>query len=376
MFYVSDSYMVSKHMALSKPAICLATIVSGTFIIWLFFNSLSATDNKYLSLTKKRYGRIVNGRPWLSYIFSKKKDKAMPKYTLSQPPPLERITMLSWNIWFVRFAMKTRMNGISEIIEELRPNIITLNEVTQANLKLLASQPWYRSYRVLPTDIKRQEAYFVVMLTNLPVQSWKAYPFYSFDLGWKLLVSTLHFPVKTISGKEQNLVNISFTIATSHFESLSANTLIRERQLNKSLNILLNYENTCLMGDLNLEQKVDGEIMLPKHWEDAWLSLPGNSHRNGFTYDPSINKMIPQGEYTKDRYDRVFCKLTNFSVKKMKLVGKKSIVPGVFPSDHFGVFTVLLPQTIPHRNTKTVNAYEKNIVFFKRPAGWKKFLKS
>ena len=364
-------------MAPSGRYLYFVIIVFGTFAVWLVFNSLMRhRDEKYASLRKKASETMVKERHWLSHLFFKIKDQVMPKSPLHEQRPLEKITLLTWNIWFVRFEVKKRMNGVSSIIDKLKPNIITLNEVTRENLKLLASQPWYKRYRIVPTDLNRQEAYFVVILTNLPIQSWRAYPFFSFDLGWKLLVSTVNIPVSVIT-KAENVAKFSLTIATSHFESLSANTLIREKQLNNSLKVLSEYENACLMGDLNLEQKVDGEIMLPKPWLDAWLSLPGNSHWNGFTYNPSINKMIPSGEYTKDRFDRVLCKLTNFKVKRMKIVGKKPLIPGVFPSDHFGIFTVLVPETIIEKNTtRDVNAKVKRKLVFKRPDGWKRFLKS
>ena len=356
-------------------------IISTAVVIW-FFISHAVTNERLPSLEVKMKEEKFEGRKWWSHFLSNVRKSSPSRargFAVQRLGTLKQVTMLTYNIWFIGFEMEARMRGIGKIVNELRPNIITLNEVTLDNLRLLESQSWYQRYTIVPTDLKRQEAYFVAVLTNLPIRSWKAYPFLSFDMGWTLLTASLQIPVSTDSTGDKygkNNATVSLTVGTSHFESLAANTLIRERQLDKSLNILSPYGNACLMGDLNLEEKVDGKVVLPKPWIDAWLSLPGNSHENGYTYDPNINKMIPQGEYTKDRFDRVYCKLENFRIQSMSIVGKKHLAPGVFPSDHFGIFTVLTPSTDTLDNTVTAkNTIGKESVFFKRPLNWKNFLK-
>ena len=346
-------------MAQLKSYQILLLIVVVTVLLWLFsvYGGLGAIRSKIdLRIEEQEFeGKWSTGQS----------NKFTSNWT-------KQVSMLTYNIWFGEFQMRERMIGIGKIIEELKPNIITLNEVTEQNLSLLKSQVWFARYKLLPPDRQRVESYFVVTLTDMPVKKWKVYPFKNSNLGRKLLVVELQVPFN--SG---NTV-IPFTIATSHLESLDFNTKEREQQLSKSIQILSVNSNTCLMGDLNLEQKVDGEIVLPKPWQDAWLSLSGNIHENGYTWDPTVNEMVKNFKdgSTKDRFDRVFCKLSDFQVHSMKIVGMNQLSSGVFPSDHFGLFTVLTRSVdlVAHENLAVKT--KENDVVFKRPNNWKKFLRA
>ena len=273
----------------------------------------------------------------------------------------KHIVMLTYNIWFGKFRMFQRMKGIGKIITDLKPNVITLNEVTAENIFLLKSQDWFHKYKLVPPDLMRGDSYFVVLLTNFPTKSWKIRPFDNSRMGRTLSIVELGIP----SGS----FDIALTIATSHFESMAFNTKQREWQLKKSIEMLSLSNNVCLMGDLNLELEVDGEVVLPPPWYDAWLSLPGNSHDNGYTWDPSINSMNNDGS-TKNRFDRVLCKLLDFTVHSMKVVGKKQLSPGVFPSDHFGLLTVLTLQGKSAGHASLADTTKTKSVVFKRPPNW------
>ena len=280
----------------------------------------------------------------------------------------KQITMLTYNIWFDEFQMEKRMKGIAGIIEELKPNIISLNEVTLENLALLRIQAWFAKYKMVPQQTSGEDIYFVVILTDMPITSWRAFPFETSSMGRKLLIAELLVP----QNNDGTLVS-KFTIATSHLESLDYNTREREQQLKKSIDLLSPYHNVCFMGDMNLETQIDGEIFLPKPWYDAWLSLPDNSNENGYTWDPTVNKML-RYRTTRNRLDRVYCKLAAFRVHMMRIVGNEALSPGVFPSDHFGIFTTLTPAT-PEVESAEMETKVEGEVIFNRPVNWKKSLR-
>lgn len=284
-----------------------------------------------------------------------------------------KVTVLSYNIWFGEFMMKERMRGIGKIIQERNPDVVALNEVTRENLAMLREQPWFDSYNVLPTDIQNQNSYFVVLLTKLMIHSWKIYPFKNSCFGRKLLIAELRVRIPC---NEKTKV-VSLTIATSHLESLDYNTIVREQQLKFSLRTLSCFNNACLMGDLNIEQKVDGDVNLPTPWFDAWLSIVGNSHvdENGYTWDPTINPMNKDLScMEQNRLDRIMCKLCDFRVRNVEIVGQNPLAPGVFPSDHFGVLAVFEPSTETKQIPGTTQTVEGEPEF-KRPTGWEKFLR-
>ena len=149
---------------------------------------------------------------------------------------------------------------------------------------------------------------------------------------------------------------------------------IREEQLKEALQILDPYKNVCLMGDLNILDEVDGEVVLPSPWFDAWLSLPGNTHSSGYTVSQNTSPFASvrkRNGTSKGRLDRILCKFSDFEVKEMKVVGNKLTKSGILPSDHFGVFAIIKPITRTNRRRK-VSQTESEEVYFKRPLGWEK----
>lgn len=92
-----------------------------------------------------------------------------------------QITMLTFNIWYPSVKMKERMNALGEIVQNLKPDILTFQEVTLDNLALLRRQHWFDRYNVVPPDpeleIRKHEGkHFVVILTVHPVDKWFIYP--------------------------------------------------------------------------------------------------------------------------------------------------------------------------------------------------------
>lgn len=114
---------------------------------------------------------------------------------------------------------------------------------------------------------------------------------------------------------------------------------------------------------MNWEDKVDGPFPLPDGWIDAWVELkPGD---NGWTYDTKANAMLSANFKQQKRPDRFVCKLSDFKIDDIEMIGKEAI-PGVvyykekivrkefhklelpvLPSKHFGlVLTITLQDDI------------------------------
>lgn len=280
-----------------------------------------------------------------------------------------QISMLTFNIWFAREKMRERMEALGQIVQDLRPDILAFQEVTMKNLALLQKQRWFSRYNLIPPDVRAQDRYFVVILSRYPVDKWFIYPFKNSPYYNRKLI--------TAETKIAVLSNVRFAIATTHLVHAGYNTRLRELQLKETLQVLSGYDNVCVMGDMNIHEdrlKVDGIVVLPSSWIDAWLSLPGNTESNGYTWDRSKNPFSVMGSSAnatsyQARLDRVLCKLSDFKVKEMRIVGNKLTKSGIVPSDHFGLFTVieLLAKTEPKYDKKSKTEKE---VFFKRPPDW------
>lgn len=279
--------------------------------------------------------------------------------------------MLTFNIWFAAEKMQERMAALGKIVENLKPDILTFQEVTRDNLALLRQQKWFARYYLTPPDITREGGYFDIILTVFPVYKWHVYPFKNSPFNRKLITAEMKRPVSSSNSP-------GFVIATTHLEHSGTHAQLREEHLRQSLKMLSTYDNVCVMGDMNIEGQFDGDVILPRQWVDAWLALPGNTNKNGYTWDQSKNPFIRKhGVETtlKDRFDRVLCKLIDFKVKEMKIVGNnRTVKTGVLPSDHFGLFT-LIEMSSKTAEKHTINSKTVNEVYFKRPAGWQKLIK-
>ena len=292
--------------------------------------------------------------------------------TRSRAP--DEISMLTYNIWRSPEKMRERIAALGQIVDDLEPDILVLQEVTLENLVVLKEQRWFSRYRLIPPDVTVQGTISleIILIMYPAVQKWYISRFVNSPRKRKLVVAeTTHL----IPSKVQ------FVIAGTHFVHAGENTILRELQLKESLKVLSPYENVCVMGDLNIEDKVDGDIVLPSPWIDAWLSLPGNTDSNGLTYyrsktpfAPVIKRTVNATSY-KARLDRVLCKLSDFKVKEMRVVGDKLTKSGILPSDHFGVFTVLSATAVTtrHRNRETDQEVEE--VYFRRPSDWKRLIR-
>ena len=235
-------------------------------------------------------------------------------------------------------------------------------------------QRWFSRYDLIPPDVTKQGTKSLeIILSAYPVDKWFISPFVHSPRKRKLVVAETKSAVSS---------SIKFVVAVTHLVHAGENTRNRELQLKESLKLLSPYENVCVMGDLNIEDKVDGDIVLPSSWIDAWLSLPGNTDNNGLTWDRSktpfasvIKRTVNATSY-KARLDRVLCRLSDFKVKEMKVVGDKLTKSGILPSDHFGVFTVIeLSVNTGKKYDKDSQTEREAEVHFKRPPGWEKLIK-
>ena len=232
------------------------------------------------------------------------------------------------------------MEALGQIVQELEPDILAFQEVTLENLALLRNQPWFSRYHLIPPDISNEVDHSVVILSVFPVDKWFAHPFKKAPYTNR----------KIVTAELKNAVSSpKFVIGVTHLVHGRRNTLQRELQLKETLQVLSPYDNVCVMGDMNIKSgrtEVDGVVVLPSSWIDTWLSLPGNTDSNGYTCGQSKNPFVALQRSGKAgnleaRCDRVFCKLSDFKVKEMRIAGDKLTKSKIVPSDHYGLFTVI-----------------------------------
>lgn len=238
--------------------------------------------------------------------------------------PLERLRLVTWNVWFGQWAQEQRQAALWTEIERHRPHVVCLQEVVPEHLagpqiERLRELGWWVSNEVVFD-------YDVVMLTRLPVRSSERVSLPSM-MGRELLLARL-------------ATDPPLTIATVHLESTADETETRVRQLELVTERLAAETDVVLVGDMNFPALPDQPENQPlAGWTDAWAHL--RAEDPGYTIDSRINRMrwLQKRKHDQRRIDRVFEHAQRWRATNIELLGVDPLAgdPLTFISDHFGL---------------------------------------
>ncbi|OEL14619.1 hypothetical protein BAE44_0024358 [Dichanthelium oligosanthes] len=314
-------------------------------------------------------------------------EKARPAKKGNSNSHLDKKTVkiMTYNVWFREdLELVRRMNALGNLIQHHSPDLICfqvlnsncssfsflfytgigysyveLQEITPDIYLLFEKSDWWKAYKCsLSHEQAMDRPYYCMQMSKLPVKSFDCKPFSNSHMGRELCTADV------IVGRLTNLV-----LATSHLESPCPGPptwdqmFSKERvgQANECLRILGAFRNVILCGDMNWDDKGDGPFPLPQGWIDAWAEL--KLGEDGWTYDTKANLMLSGNRKLQKRLDRFVCKLLDFKVDSIEMIGMKAI-PGityikekkvrqeirklelpVLPSDHFGLVLTISNQS-------------------------------
>ncbi|KAJ0964751.1 hypothetical protein J5N97_025889 [Dioscorea zingiberensis] len=175
-------------------------------------------------------------------------------------------------------------------------------------------------------------------LSKLRVENFMSKPFLKSSMGREICAAEIDV------GSNKTLV-----VATSHLESLPPNSEKRVFQAKEALRFLEQFPNVIFGGDMNWDEYTDDDFPLGGDWTDAWAKLKGEP---GWTYDTKSNTMLKGNRPLQKRLDRFICKLEDFRMMNVEMIGNEAIpdlsyrknqkmVLPVFPSDHYGLILTI-----------------------------------
>ncbi|EAZ16001.1 hypothetical protein OsJ_31445 [Oryza sativa Japonica Group] len=268
--------------------------------------------------------------------------------------------IMTYNVWIREdIELHRRLGALGDLIQLHNPDFICFQVPGNKENEKIEPLPvvvLHPPARGLPPNL---EAKLAGRMSKLPVSESNPIPFSKSIMKRELCVAV----VKT--------GEIHLAVGTSHLESPCPLPPLwdlkysekRVAQAKQSLEILGQLRNAIFCGDMNWEDKVDGPFPLPDGWIDAWVELkPGD---NGWTYDTKANAMLSANFKQQKRPDQFVCKLSDFKIDDIEMIGKEAI-PGVvyykekivrkefhklelpvLPSKHFGlVLTITLQDDI------------------------------
>ncbi|CAM9598990.1 unnamed protein product, partial [Heterosigma akashiwo] len=232
-----------------------------------------------------------------------------------------KLSILTWNVWFDRFAAQQRFQSILSQTLTLGPDVACFQEVVPLFISTVYNTPEFSELYDISDDGSGASIRPYGVLMMVKKSHAAQFEFYDMptNMGRRLLVADL--PIYNMK------------IGTVHLESLNQHRL-REQQLILSKRALRSRENAILCGDFNfcsyrnfhsrpgdkLENESLAEI-LPEYI-DIWSVLrPGEP---GYTFDSEVNPMIHQ--YEQMRYDRVIARLQQgVGATSIRLMGMELI---------------------------------------------------
>jgi len=243
----------------------------------------------------------------------------------------DKITFVTYNIWFARYYRQERCQALLNIIRDCHADAIALQEVTPETLKIILAQEWIRdSYYVSDATGKTISPYGVLLLSRLPIRQLFLHQLISF-MSRQALVADI------------SINNQIIRLAIIHLESRKPSAPIRAQQLAAIFPMLQDSDRTILMGDFNFCSSWQAEnAQIDSSYQDLWTLLKPDEP--GYTEDTDINlmRLEQKGKKRHVRFDRILfrCNYLDWYPYAVELLGTEPISPdlsNVFPSDHFGV---------------------------------------
>jgi tyrosyl-DNA phosphodiesterase 2 len=236
------------------------------------------------------------------------------------------LRLVTWNAWFGGHLFEERQAALLAELGRRRPDVIALQEVTQALLRGVLDEPWIQAaYHASHCEV---QSYDVVILSRLPIRRVAELELPT-DMGRRLVVAELA---------------CGLAVATVHLESTQSEAGVRAAQLRVIQPALAKrYPDAVLVGDMNFrpDDPLENAALDPS-FVDTWPALrPGEP---GYTVDTDVNTMRLQvrSTPTRKRIDRVFLRSVHWQARSIELIGTQPVdADGTFISDHFGLEAVL-----------------------------------
>lgn len=256
--------------------------------------------------------------------------RALTPFRAQSPSPHEALSLLTLNVWFGAHEQLRRAHATVQLIEQLAPTVVALQEVTGPFLDVLAASPLAAQYHASDLEGSTFDDYGIVLLSRAPFED-----LFLAEIGGSM-GRTMPWGVIAHGGER-------VAVGAVHLESGRHNAPTRAEQLVECFARLSPFDHAVLLGDTNFgDGDPHEEGAIPAEWIDAWRAK--HPLDPGYTRDTGRNPMaaaLRNGDLVQRRIDRVLTRSSRFQVSSAAIVADQPIAEGVFASDHFGLLVEL-----------------------------------
>jgi exonuclease III len=257
---------------------------------------------------------------------------------------MNTISILDYNIWFDKFNITERTISLIDVIEDKKPDILLLQEVTIKVfeiLKITLNKLGY-IYR-FPEIINKP--YECCIFSKFMIIKNEHNQFENSYMDRELITTVIEFPVIIKNKDTLNIENINILLGTAHFESMfdKKGSLIKKEQFaytQKYFDNQKEYKYIIFGGDTNISNNEEDKLFFKNsQWTDVWDEIE-NQEENKYTYDTETNKnLIMRGiKNLRRRIDRILYK-GDIVVRYFEMIKDGNFI--IPPSDHHGIFVKL-----------------------------------
>jgi len=257
---------------------------------------------------------------------------------------MNTISILDYNIWFDKYNIAERTISLIDVIEEKKPDILLLQEVTVKVFEILTLTLSKLGYTYYYPE-KVINIYDCFIFSKYPMKSNSYNEYSNSRMERALITSVIEFPIIIKNGENLHITTADILIGTSHFESLfdKKNANIKKDQYLYAKSLLdqqTEYKYVIFGGDTNITNEDENKSFFKDtQWNDVWDDIE-NQEENNYTYDTETNKnLIIRGiKNLKSRIDRILYK-GDIIVRNFELIKEGNFI--IPPSDHHGIFVKL-----------------------------------
>lgn len=269
---------------------------------------------------------------------------------------INELKVMTMNMWNVQYYMDDRVDYICDLVSDLKPDLLALQEVPPDMVDDIVSHLHSDDYDVYDSCMSNRP-HGEIIASQFKLSAPEFIPFKQTDMRRGMTVADVELPtghlITFVTAQMESAIDEYDPPRNTNeeYDDRRHFSKLRRRQIKDMFSLFNGASRVIFAGDMNRYH--DEYIKVSSGWHDTWEQSGSDRHKYEFTYDSKTNPNAKPG--MQERLDMVLYKhprnTDQWVVQNYGLAGCKSFMQShngtkVMPSDHFAViacFGMALP---------------------------------